>query len=79
MTTNATAAPAPVKVARFKYTGPLSGATLNVDGAPQEVMLFPDTEVDLPEEHEYVQTLKALGYLTLVAQSKAKKGEADAR
>ena len=64
---------------KFKYTGPLSGATLTGDGEPKEVMLYPDTEVDLPETHEYVQTLLALGYLTPVAQPKAKKGEADAR
>ncbi len=64
---------------KFRYSGPLSGATLTDGEKSQEVMLYPDTEVDLPETHEYVQTLLALGYLTPVAQPKAKKGEADAR
>jgi hypothetical protein len=41
-------------------------------------MLFPNAEVELPDDHEYTQTLKALGHLTPVA-TKAKKGESDGR
>ncbi|ENH9941948.1 hypothetical protein ABXH75_001887 [Escherichia coli] len=40
--------------------GPASGVTL-ADGA--EVLLWPESEVELPEEHDYVQTLLALKYL----------------
>lgn len=60
---------------KYLYTGPMSGVTL---GDGQEVMLFPNTEVELPDDHEYTQTLKALGHLTPVA-TKAKKGESDGR
>lgn len=52
---------------KYNYSGPSSGVTLQ-DGAKQrEVMLHTGVEVDLPEDNEYVQTLLALGYLTLVA------------
>lgn len=49
---------------KFRYSGPLSGVTL-ADG--QEVMLHPDTEVELPEGNDYVKTLQALGHLAPVA------------
>ncbi|CAM3724475.1 MULTISPECIES: hypothetical protein [Xenorhabdus] len=46
---------------RYLYTGPASGVTL-ADGT--EVLLWPGKEtVDLPEQHDYVQTLIALQYL----------------
>ncbi len=61
---------------KYRYTGPMSGVTLN---AGQEVMLFPNTEVELPEDHEYTQTLLALGHLTPLAAAKGKKGESDGR
>lgn len=63
---------------KYRYTGPMSGVTLN-EG--QEVMLFPNTEVELPEDHEYTQTLLALGHLTPlpVTTTKGKKGESDGR
>lgn len=64
---------------KYRYSGPVSGVTLIEGEKSQEVMLFPGAEVELPEGHEYVQTLQALGYLTPVAQPKTKKGEADAR
>ena len=49
---------------KFKYQGPTdSSVTLKVDGADQDVLLFRGTSVELPEEHEYVKTLIALGYL----------------
>ena len=46
---------------KYRYSGPLSGVTLD-NGA--EVMLHPGAEVDLPEGHDYTQTLQALGHLT---------------
>lgn len=63
---------------KYRYTGPMSGVTLN-DG--QEVMLHPNTEVELPEDHDYTRTLLALGHLTPLAATpaKGKKGESDGR
>lgn len=52
---------------RFKYTGPFSGVTL-ADG--QEILLHPGAEVELPEGHEYVKTLAALGHLTPLAPAR---------
>ncbi|MFP1724063.1 hypothetical protein ACLEEB_13805 [Lonsdalea quercina] len=45
---------------KYRYTGPTSGVTL-ADGT--EVLLFPQHEVELPAEHDYVKTLVALGFL----------------
>lgn len=50
----------------YTYSGPLSGVTLD-DG--REVLLHPDSTVEMPEENEYVKTLEALGYLTEVITS----------
>ena len=65
---------------KYRYSGPLSGVTL-ADG--QEVMLHPGVEVELPEAHEYIQTLQALGHLApAAAQVKftpVTKGESDGR
>ncbi|HDP8225526.1 TPA: hypothetical protein P7B99_002381 [Escherichia coli] len=46
---------------KFIYHGPASGVTL-ADGA--EVLLWPEHEVELPEDLDYVQTLLALKHLT---------------
>lgn len=51
---------------KYRYSGPTSGVTLNVDGKPQEVMLHTGKDVDLPETNEYVKTLVALGHLVPV-------------
>ncbi|RKO76160.1 hypothetical protein C5E00_04880 [Pectobacterium parmentieri] len=45
---------------KYRYTGPSSGVTL-ADGT--EVLLWPDSVVDLPEAHDYVKTLVALKHL----------------
>ncbi|WP_437217319.1 hypothetical protein [Pectobacterium sp. LFLA-215] len=45
---------------KYRYTGPASGVTL-ADGT--EVLLWPDSVVDLPEAHDYVKTLVALKHL----------------
>lgn len=47
----------------YLYQGPLTGVTLN-DG--REVMLYPDREVSLPADNQYVKTLVALDRLTPV-------------
>ncbi|MBB2778379.1 UNVERIFIED_ORG: hypothetical protein HNP28_003726 [Comamonas terrigena] len=49
---------------KYRYSGPTSGVTLNVDGKPKEVMLHTGKDVELPESNEYVKTLVALGHLT---------------
>lgn len=62
---------------KYRYSGPLSGVTLD-NG--QETMLHPGSEVDLPEGHDYTNTLLALGHLTpLPAKTTKAKGEADVR
>lgn len=57
---------------KYRYSGPISGVTF-ADG--QEVLLLPDSEVELPEDHDYTQTLQALGHLTPVAQKANKTKE----
>lgn len=63
---------------KYRYHGPLSGVTLN-DG--QEIMLHPGAEVELPEGHDYTDTLMALGHLVPLAQAKSTKvkGESNGR
>lgn len=48
---------------RFIYTGPPSGVTLRLGEHCQDILLWPNKDIDLPAEHEYTQTLVALGYL----------------
>lgn len=50
---------------KYTYQGPTdSSVTLKVKGKKdQEVLLFRGKEVELPEDHPYVKTLVALGYL----------------
>lgn len=49
---------------KYVYQGPVdSSVTLKVDGKDRDVVLFRGKEVDLPEGHDYVQTLVALGHL----------------
>jgi len=57
---------------KYRYGGPLSGVTFD-NGL--EVMLHPGAEVDLPEGHDYTQTLLALGHLTLLPQPKITKAK----
>lgn len=45
---------------KYRYTGPASGVTL-ADGT--EVLLWPDSVVELPQAHDYVNTLVALKHL----------------
>lgn len=49
---------------KFKYQGPTdSSVTLKVKGRDVDVVLFRGSTVELPDDHEYVKTLIALGYL----------------
>lgn len=55
---------------KFVYHGPASGVTL-ADGT--EVLLWPQSEVELPEALDYVQTLLALKYLVPVTSKNEKE------
>lgn len=58
---------------KYVYQGPVdSSVTLKVDGKDQDVILFRGKEVDLPEGHDYVQTLVALGHLVPAAATASK-------
>lgn len=56
-------------MATFIYSGPPSGATLQLGVETQEVLFWPGGEVELPVDHPYVKTMMALGHLTLVKTS----------
>lgn len=61
---------------KYRYSGPTSGVTLQKGEEAIEVMLHTGAEVDLPEGHEYTQTLLALGHLAPVKQA-TKRASAD--
>lgn len=48
---------------KYLYRGPSSGVTLQRGTGKQEIVLNSNTEVELPEEHAYTQTLLALNHL----------------
>ncbi|AOJ06382.1 hypothetical protein [Burkholderia mayonis] len=52
---------------KYLYSGPISGVSLQDGTEVREVMLHPGAQVELPEQHEYTQTLIALGHLRPVA------------
>jgi hypothetical protein len=57
---------------KYRYSGPTSGVTLQKgadDPDAQEVMLHTGADVELPETHEYINTLVALGYLVPVTKT----------
>lgn len=54
---------------KYQYSGPSSGVSLQVGDNVQEVILHTGAEVDLPEGHEYTNTLIALGHLTPVKKA----------
>jgi len=43
----------------YTYTGPLSSASLRVDGQEMDILLNPRIPVELPPEHPFTQTLLA--------------------
>ncbi len=49
---------------KYFYSGPFSAVTLQTAKGPQDVVLHPDNDVDLPEDHPYTKTLVALKHLT---------------
>lgn len=52
-------------MALFRYSGPLSGATLSEPGGTsREVMFFPGAAIDLPADNQYIRDLVEQGYLT---------------
>ena len=57
---------------KYIYHGPASGVTLS-DG--QEVMLWANSEIDLPEDNEWVMTMVARGHLKQVIKQEAETNE----
>ncbi|AKA25705.1 hypothetical protein [Pseudomonas chlororaphis] len=57
-----------MKLTRYIYNGPQSGATLRVGDAREllDVQLLPGKPVDLPADHEYTLVLLELKHLVLV-------------
>lgn len=53
---------------KYIYSGPASGVTL-ADG--EELLLWTDSEVSLPEDNEWVMTMIARGHLTPVVTEAA--------
>lgn len=57
---------------KYLYSGANTAVTLkHADGKEQDIMLWNGKSVSLPEEHEYIKTLLALGHLTAVADAPA--------
>jgi len=50
----------------YRYRGPVSGATIQHNGKDIDVRLHPGKTVQLPQTHEYTQTLVGLGFLTAI-------------
>lgn len=57
---------------KYIYSGPASGVTL-ADG--QEVLLWPDSEIELPEDNEWVVVMVARRHLTPVVMEEAETNE----
>ncbi|POP43010.1 hypothetical protein CHU32_17445 [Superficieibacter electus] len=57
---------------KYLYSGPASGVTL-ADG--QEILLWPESEVELPEDNEWVMTMIARRHLAPVVTEEAETNE----
>jgi len=57
---------------KYIYSGPASGVTL-ADG--QEILLWPESEVELPEDNEWVMTMIARRHLALVVTEETETNE----
>ena len=58
---------------KYIYNGPASGVTL-ADG--QEILLWPNSEIDLPEDNEWVMTMIARNHLSsVITQEEQNNGE----
>jgi len=55
----------------YTYVGPLSGASLRVNGKDLDVLLNPKTPVALPANHPFTQTLLAQKRLVAVPVTEA--------
>lgn len=55
---------------RYRYSGPVSGATLRLGEQVLHVRLSPGAEVELPDDHVYVRGLVARGHLAELALAK---------
>lgn len=56
----------------YTYRGPIASITLRDAEEIREVILFPEREINLPEQNSYVQTLAAKGFLSPAASKKEK-------
>ncbi|WP_318367378.1 hypothetical protein [Enterobacter sp.] len=57
---------------KYIYNGPASGVTL-ADG--QEILLWPDNEIELPEDNEWVMTMIARKHLTAIVTENEQNNE----
>ncbi|SUA58107.1 hypothetical protein [Oligella urethralis] len=60
-------------IKNFLYTGPTSGVTLQTAQGAQEILLHTNSQVQLPVNHGYVNTLIALGHLREVSMPNTAK------
>lgn len=62
-----------MKLTRYLYKGPQSGAQLRVGAKAEllEVQLNPGKPVELPADHEYTQVLIALKHLEPITEEAA--------
>ena len=55
---------------RYTYTGPNSAITVKTDdNAVRDVMLWRNTEVELPNDDEHVAVMIEMGYLTPIGDA----------
>ncbi|MNN46425.1 hypothetical protein D3C81_1608060 [compost metagenome] len=59
---------------KYLYSGPATGVT-HTDG--QEILLWPSSEIDLPEDNEWVMTMIARRHLTPVVTQAVETNEED--
>lgn len=57
---------------KYIYHGPASGVTL---GDGQEILLWTNSEIDLPEDNEWVMTMVARGHLKQVIKEGTETNE----
>jgi len=64
-----------IQTQRYTYVGPLSGASLRVNGKDVDVLLNPKKPVELPSEHPFTKTLLAQKRLILLAPAQVVEPE----
>jgi hypothetical protein len=67
-----------MKLNTYRYTGPLSAASLRLGDSEQllEVQLQPGQPVNLPADHDYTRVLLALNHLRLLPGNAKPTGRA---